>query len=81
MAKIEIYTTANCGYCTRAKMLLQRKGVQYDEIRIDQDVEKREEMINRSNGKRTVPQIFINDQLIGGFNELWTLEQKKELGD
>lgn len=81
MAKIEIYTTANCGYCVRAKMLFQRKGVQYDEIRVDLDAEKREEMMRRSDGKRTVPQIFIDDQPIGGFDDLWALEQKNQLDD
>ncbi len=81
MAKIEIYTTANCGYCVRAKMLFQRKGVQYDEIRVDLDAEKREEMMRRSDGKRTVPQIFIDDQPIGGFDGLWALEQKNQLDD
>jgi glutaredoxin 3 len=59
-------------------MLLDKKHVRYDEIRIDQDPDKKEEMIQRS-GRRTVPQIFINDQPIGGFDDMWELEQKGEL--
>ena len=79
MAKIEVYTTAGCPYCIRGKTLLDRKGIPYIEIRIDQESQKRDEMIKRSGGRRTVPQIFINDQNIGGFSELWMLEQKGEL--
>ena len=79
MTKIEIYTTACCPYCMRAKTLLNRKGFCYTEIRVDQESEKRDEMLKRSKGRRTVPQIFINDRRIGGFNELWKLEQNKKL--
>lgn len=79
MIKIEIYTTIHCPYCTRAKSLLNRKGLRYTEICVDQDSKKREEMLRRSNGRQTVPQIFINDRGIGGFSELWKLEQNKKL--
>ncbi|AAO91017.1 glutaredoxin 3 [Coxiella burnetii] len=81
MAKIEIYTTARCPYCVRAKALLDRKGLDYMEIRIDEAPEKRDEMLSRSEGRRTVPQIFINGRGIGGFDELWELEQSKKLDE
>ncbi|QTS83641.1 glutaredoxin 3 [Coxiella endosymbiont of Amblyomma nuttalli] len=77
--KIEIYTTARCPYCIKAKALLDQKGVKYTEIHVDQEEEKFREMLKRSNGLRTVPQIFINDYGIGGFDALWKLEQKKQL--
>lgn len=69
MAKVVIYTTETCPYCVDAKKLLQQKGATFTEIRVDLDSEKRDEMMTRS-GKRTVPQIFINDQSIGGFDDL-----------
>jgi glutaredoxin 3 len=78
MAKVIIYSSASCSYCVRAKMLLDQKKVAYEEIRIDLDDQKRDEMIARS-GRRTVPQIFIDDQHIGGFDDLWALEQRGEL--
>ncbi|OGO94648.1 MAG: glutaredoxin 3 [Coxiella sp. RIFCSPHIGHO2_12_FULL_44_14] len=79
MPKVEIYTTPTCSYCLRAKALLDRKKVSYVEIRVDQDPQQRAIMIQRSGGQRTVPQIFINDQWIGGFDELWSLEQQHQL--
>ncbi|WP_102156961.1 glutaredoxin 3 [Coxiella endosymbiont of Rhipicephalus microplus] len=79
MIKVEIYITNYCPYCLRAKALLKQKGVDYIEIRVDKELTKFEEMIKRSNGRRSVPQIFINDRGIGGFNDLWKLEGKKEL--
>lgn len=78
MTKVVVYSSANCPYCTRAKKLLDEKGVKYEEIRIDQDDEKRVEMMERS-GRRTVPQIMINDQAIGGFDDLWRLETEGKL--
>ena len=81
MTKIEIYTTTHCPYCMRAKALLDRRGFCYTEICVDQDSKKRNEMLERSDGKRTVPQIFINGQRIGGFSELWKLEQNKKLDE
>lgn len=79
MVKVEIYTTGHCAYCLRAKALLAKKGVDYLEILVDKEPTKFEEMIRRSNGRRSVPQIFIGGQEIGGFDNLWELERKKEL--
>ena len=79
MAKIEIYTSENCPYCWRAKSLLSQKKASFTEIRVDQDKNKRQEMIERSHGQRSTPQIFINDKHIGGYQELWNLEQQGEL--
>lgn len=69
-AKIIVYSSNNCGYCAKAKKLLDQKGLSYEEINIQVKPQFREEMILKSNGKRTVPQIFINDIHIGGFEEL-----------
>ena len=77
--KVEIYTAAHCPYCIRAKALLDLRCVKYREICVDQEEAKFHEMLKRSNGRRTVPQIFINDYGIGGFDALWELEQKKQL--
>lgn len=74
MTKVEIYTSAQCPYCERAKRLLDNKGVIYVEIRVDKDSTKLAEMLQRSQGRRSVPQIFINDEGIGGFDELCDLE-------
>ena len=78
MAKIEIYTTPFCGYCARAKGLLEKKGAAYDEMDVMEDVAKRTEMRERSK-RSTVPQIFINGQHIGGSDELAALEQAGKL--
>ena len=78
MAKIEIYTTQFCGYCARAKSLLDGKGAAYDEMDVMMDDKKRTEM--RERAKRTsVPQIFINGQHIGGSDDLAALEQAGKL--
>ena len=74
MAKIEIYTTPFCGYCARAKGLLDGKGAAYEEMDVMMDEKKRAEMRERSK-RSTVPQIFINGQHIGGSDELAALEQ------
>ncbi len=74
-AAVTIYTTMFCPYCMRAKKLLRRKGVAFEEIAVDGDVAKRTEMVVRSNGGRTVPQIFINGRHIGGSDELADLER------
>lgn len=76
MAKVEIYTTALCGYCARAKALLGRKNVDYTEYDVSMDVPKREEMIQRAGGRRTVPQIFIDGRHIGGSDELHDLDRQ-----
>jgi len=78
MAKIEIYTTPFCGYCARAKSLLDHKGASYDEMDVMMDDKKRTEMRERSR-RSTVPQIFINGQHIGGSDELAALEQAGKL--
>lgn len=78
-AKIEIYTRRFCGYCVRAKMLLDEKGAGYDEISIDADPDLRQTMIRRSAGGTTVPQIFINDQPVGGCMELFALDRSGDL--
>jgi glutaredoxin 3 len=78
MAKIEIYTTPWCGYCARAKALLESKGAAYDETDVMEDAVKRTEMRERSR-RTTVPQIFINGQHIGGSDELAALEQAGRL--
>tara|TARA_B100000029_G_scaffold361630_1_gene354619 strand:- start:219 stop:566 length:348 start_codon:yes stop_codon:yes gene_type:complete len=78
-ASVTIYTTMFCPYCSRAKVLLGSKGVVFDEVAVDMDAAKRLEMIERSSGGRTVPQIFINDKHIGGSDELADLERTGEL--
>ncbi len=78
MSTIEVYSTQNCPYCVRAKALLQSKGLEYEEIDISTDVERTREMIKRS-GRRTVPQIFINDQSVGGFDQLAELNAAGKL--
>ena len=79
MAKVEIYTTALCGYCHRAKGLLERKGVAYTEYAVDAEPGRLDEMLARSGGRRTVPQVFINGKGIGGSDELQALEAKGKL--
>ena len=71
--QVIMYSTAMCPYCVRAKMLLQSKNVDFEEIRIDQDRERMQEMMTRSN-RRTVPQIFIDDYHVGGFDDMAELE-------
>lgn len=73
MAHIEIYTKATCPFCHRAKALLESKGAAFEELPIDGDMAKREEMIERS-GRTTVPQIFIDKQHIGGCDDLYALD-------
>jgi glutaredoxin 3 len=78
MAKIEIYTTPFCGYCARAKGLLDKKGAAYEEMDVMMDEKKRSEMRERAK-RTTVPQIFINGRHIGGSDELAALEQAGKL--
>jgi glutaredoxin 3 len=78
MAKVEIYTTPFCGYCARAKGLLDKKGAAYEEMDVMMDEKKRAEMRDRAK-RSTVPQIFINGQYIGGSDELSELEQTGKL--
>lgn len=79
MAQIVLYTTAYCGYCRAAKQLLARKGLDYVEIDVGLDPEKRMEMVQLAGGQRTVPQIFINDRHVGGYDELAALEREQKL--
>jgi glutaredoxin 3 len=74
MAKIEIYTSPFCGYCHRAKHLLNKKGAAFTEFDVMMDAAKRDEMTARSNGGRTVPQIFIDGRHIGGCDDLYALD-------
>ncbi|MDF1833656.1 MAG: glutaredoxin 3 [Alteraurantiacibacter sp. bin_em_oilr2.035] len=77
--KVEIYTKMFCGYCARAKRLLDDKGVEYNEYDIGMDQEKRDDMVRRKPGASTVPQIFIDDRSIGGSDELAMLERDGKL--
>ena len=79
MTQVDIYTKGHCPYCHRAKALLTEKQIQFNEIEIDVNPELRSVMIERANGGYTVPQIFINDQHIGGCDDLFALEAKKQL--
>ncbi|MGE0811266.1 MAG: glutaredoxin 3 [Immundisolibacter sp.] len=75
---VTIYTSAWCGYCAMAKRLLDSKGVRYDEIPVDMDVKRRAEMEQRS-GRRTVPQIWIGERHVGGYDDLAALERAGQL--
>ena len=79
MASVDIYTKATCPYCIRAKRLLDMKKVDYREISVDFDAVARAEMIQRANGRTTVPQIFIDDRHIGGCDDLFELEMDGKL--
>jgi glutaredoxin 3 len=79
MADVELYTTMYCPYCSRARALLQRKGVAYVDIDIAEEPARRDEMIRRAQGRSTVPQIFINGEHIGGYDELAALDRAGEL--
>jgi glutaredoxin 3 len=79
MAKIEIYTSPTCGYCHAAKSLLGKKGLSFEETDVVREPSKRAEMMTRANGRRTVPQVFINGQHVGGFDDLYALESSGRL--
>ena len=79
MAKVEMYTTMWCGYCARARNLLQRKGVDFEDIDVEADTSKRTEMVQRAGGRTTVPQIFIDGVHVGGSDELAALERAGKL--
>jgi glutaredoxin 3 len=76
MAKVEIYTTFLCGYCYRAKKLLESKGVAFEETDVMAEPAKRKEMVARAGGRTSVPQIFIDGKHIGGSDELYALDAK-----
>ena len=79
MTPIEIYTTPICGYCAAAKRLLTQKGVSYTEIDVMMTPEKRIEMMERTGGRHTVPQIFIGDAHIGGYDDISALDRAGKL--
>jgi glutaredoxin 3 len=76
MANITIYTTRTCGFCYAAKSLLTKKGLSYDEIDVSADPAARQRMMLRTNGRRSVPQIFIGETHVGGNEELYELERR-----
>jgi glutaredoxin 3 len=80
MPEIQIYTTSICPYCIMAKRLLDKKGVHYTEINVDAKPGLREQMMIKTN-RRTVPQIYIGDYHVGGFDELYELDRQKKLDD
>ena len=79
MKNVTVYMGPMCAFCDAAKRLLKRNNISYNEINIALDEVKREEMLKKSNGKRTIPQIFIEDYHVGGYEELRALEKKGEL--
>jgi glutaredoxin 3 len=78
-ANVEIYTWSRCPFCIKAKALLTRKGVEFTEYCIDGDEQARAKMAQRANGRRSLPQIFIDDQHIGGCDDLHDLDARGEL--
>lgn len=79
MPKVEIYTTLRCPYSIKAKELLEQKGVPFSEFRIEDDPDRAAEAKQRSGGRETVPQIFIDSEHVGGHHELSTMDQEGEL--
>lgn len=79
MPKIEVYSTAVCPYCVAAKNLLKAKGLAWEEVRVDTDPALRDAMLERSGGRRTVPQIFINNQHVGGYDDLVAADRSGKL--
>ena len=79
MKQVEIYTSPLCGFCHAAKRLLTSKGVNFSEVDVLQQPERKAEMVQRANGGRTVPQIFIGDVHVGGSDELHALERAGKL--
>ena len=80
MARVQMYTTAWCGYCVRAKALLQAKGIEFDEIDLDDDPGFRQKLLDLTGGW-TVPQIVIDGEPIGGYTELWQLDKSGRLDE
>ena len=79
MAKVEMYTTTFCPFCTRAKSLLKSKGVPFVEIDVTDDAALRQKMVEMSGGRRTVPEIFIDGKIVGGYDELKALDDAGQL--
>ena len=80
MAQVTVYTTRWCGYCVRAKTLLDAKGIAYEEVQLDEDPAFRQRLAEKTGGW-TLPQILIDDEPIGGFAELWQLDRSGELAE
>ena len=78
MKPVKIYTTTYCGYCSRAKDFLRKKGVAYEEIDVTDNDEMRAQLVERT-GRRTVPQIFIGEEAVGGYTDIVQLEQEGKL--
>jgi glutaredoxin 3 len=78
MVRVQMYTTAWCGYCVRAKALLDRKGIDYEELSLDDDPHFRQNLLELTGGW-TVPQIILDGQAIGGYTELWRLDKTGQL--
>ena len=79
MKNVTVYTGPRCNFCDAAKRLLKRNNITFNEINIALEDGKREEMLNKSNGRKTIPQIFFNEFHVGGYEELRALEKKGEL--
>lgn len=79
MAQVEIYSSMFCPFCHRAKRLLEAKGVAFTEIDVDGNPERRAEMVQRAQGRRTVPQIFIDGHHVGGCDDLYALDRAGKL--
>lgn len=79
MANVEVYSSFWCPYCSRAKNLLQGKGIEFQEIEVDNDANLRAEMVKRTGGRRTVPQIFIDGKHVGGSDDLAALDRAGKL--
>jgi glutaredoxin 3 len=80
-AKVEIYTWKTCPFCIRAKSLLNNKGVEFVEYSIDGDETARNTMAQRANGRRSLPQIFINDEHVGGCDDIHALDRQGKLDE
>ena len=80
MARVRVYSTRWCGYCVRAKALLDGKGIEYDEVFLDDDPAFRQKLFDLT-GSWTVPQILIDGRVIGGYTELWRLEREGRLDE
>jgi glutaredoxin 3 len=79
MAQVELYTTMWCPFCARARALLERKGVAYTNVDLDEEPNRRAEMVKRAGGRRTVPQIFIDGEHIGGCDDMTALDRAGKL--
>ncbi len=77
--KVEVYTTTYCPYCVRAKLLLDKKGIRYTEIDVTGKEEERMKLVEKSGGRKTVPQIFIGETHVGGCDDLYALEKEGKL--